>query len=71
MGRTGKITYNAKLKKVLLSGTQVSAATLHNADYIETLDIRVGDYVYVKKAGEIIPKVIKVDLKKRPMNNKK
>lgn len=58
VGRTGRITYNAKLKPVTLMGTVVQNATLHNADYITKLDLRVGDTVDVKKAGDIIPKVI-------------
>lgn len=65
VGRTGKITYNAKLKSIFLANTIVKAATLHNAKYIEDLDIRVGDYVFVKKAGDIIPKVVSVNLSKR------
>ncbi len=69
VGRTGRITYNAKLKTIFLSGTNVSAATLHNAEYIEKLDIRIGDFVYVKKAGEIIPKVVAVNEKKRLSEN--
>ncbi|AHK22667.1 DNA ligase [Candidatus Hepatoplasma crinochetorum Av] len=60
VGRTGKITYNAKLKKVNILGTNVERATLHNADYIKSLDIRIGTEVYLKKAGEIIPKIISV-----------
>jgi len=58
VGRTGRITYNAKLLPVRLAGTNVSAATLHNADYITEKDIAEGDIVSVKKAGEIIPKVL-------------
>ncbi|CAM9102381.1 NAD-dependent DNA ligase LigA [Mycoplasma marinum] len=58
VGRTGRITYNAKLSPVRLAGTVVSAATLHNADYIRELMLDKGDKVKVKKAGEIIPKVI-------------
>ncbi|BDV03787.1 MAG: DNA ligase [Candidatus Hepatoplasma scabrum] len=60
VGRTGKITYNAKLAKVNILGTNVERATLHNADYIKSLDIRIGSEVYLKKAGEIIPKVISI-----------
>ena len=65
VGRTGKITYNAKLRSAFLAGSTVKAATLHNAQYIEKLDIRVGDWVSIKKAGDIIPKVISVNLTKR------
>lgn len=58
IGRTGKVTYNAKLEPVSLLGTIVKAATLHNADYIISRDIRIGDIVKIKKAGDIIPEVI-------------
>ncbi|CAF0760611.1 unnamed protein product [Didymodactylos carnosus] len=57
VGRTGRINYQAELKPIILLGTEVSAATLHNADYIEQLDLRVGDIVELYKAGEVIPKV--------------
>ncbi len=66
VGRTGAITPVANLKPVLLGGTMVKRASLHNADIIEKLDVRVGDYVFVEKGGEIIPKIIGVDLSKRP-----
>jgi DNA ligase (NAD+) len=65
VGRTGRITYVAKLKPVNLSGSIVSSATLHNAEFITTNDIRVGDYVEIFKAGEIIPKVFRPILSKR------
>jgi DNA ligase (NAD+) len=65
VGRTGSITPVANLKPVLLAGTTVKRASLHNADIIEKLDVRVGDYVYVEKGGEIIPKIVGVDLSKR------
>ncbi|GAA4278541.1 NAD-dependent DNA ligase LigA [Aquimarina mytili] len=65
VGRTGAITPVANLKPVLLAGTTVKRASLHNADQIEKLDIREGDTVYVEKGGEIIPKIIGVDFKKR------
>jgi len=58
VGRTGKITYNAKLAPVKLAGTTVSAATLNNAEYIQSKDLRVGGTVKVKKAGDIIPEVL-------------
>ncbi len=67
VGRTGAITPVAELKPVLLSGTTVKRASLHNSDFIEKLDLRVGDTVYVEKGGEIIPKVTGVDLSKRPL----
>ena len=69
VGRTGAITPVANLKPVLLAGTTVKRASLHNADQIEKLDIREGDTVYVEKGGEIIPKITAVDLVKRPENS--
>ncbi len=66
VGRTGAITPVANLKPVLLAGTTVKRASLHNADIIEKLDVREGDHVYVEKGGEIIPKIVGVDLSKRP-----
>lgn len=69
VGRTGAITPVANLEPVELAGTTVKRASLHNADQIEKLDIRVGDAVYVEKGGEIIPKIIGVDLSKRPINS--
>ncbi len=65
VGRTGVITPVAELDSVFISGTNVSRATLHNEDYILSKDIRIGDYVNVHKAGEIIPEVIDVDLTER------
>jgi DNA ligase (NAD+) len=65
VGRTGAITPVANLKPVPLGGTTVKRASLHNADIIEKLDVRVGDHVYVEKGGEIIPKIVGVDLTKR------
>lgn len=70
VGRTGAITPVANLKPVLLAGTTVKRASLHNADQIEKLDIRVGDEVFVEKGGEIIPKIVAVDLNKRPLGLK-
>ena len=70
VGRTGKITPNAKLKPVSISGSTVSYATLHNADYIASKDIRVDDAVLVRKAGEIIPEIVSVDVSKRPDDSK-
>ena len=66
VGRTGAITPVANLEPVQLAGTIVKRASLHNADQIEKLDIRIGDEVFVEKGGEIIPKIIAVDLSKRP-----
>ncbi|MGB5610662.1 NAD-dependent DNA ligase LigA, partial [Eudoraea sp.] len=69
VGRTGAITPVANLQPVLLAGTTVKRASLHNADQIAKLDIREGDTVYVEKGGEIIPKIVGVDLSKRPLNS--
>ncbi len=69
VGRTGAITPVANLEPVELAGTTVKRASLHNADQIEKLDIRVGDEVFVEKGGEIIPKIIAVDLTKRPSDS--
>ena len=65
VGRTGAITPVANLQPVALGGTTVKRASLHNADIIEKLDVRPGDMVFVEKGGEIIPKIIGVDLSKR------
>ena len=70
VGRTGAITPVANLKPVLLAGTIVKRASLHNADQIEKLDIRIGDSVYVEKGGEIIPKIVGVNLDKREADSK-
>ena len=69
VGRTGAITPVANLQPVLLAGTTVKRASLHNADQIAKLDIREGDTVHVEKGGEIIPKILSVDLSKRPVNS--
>jgi DNA ligase (NAD+) len=69
VGRTGSITPVANLEPVQLAGTIVKRASLHNADQIEKLDIRIGDTVFVEKGGEIIPKIIAVDLEKRMSNS--
>lgn len=71
VGRTGRITYNATLEPVLIEGTIVQSATLHNANYIIKKDIRIGDNVQIKKSGDIIPKVIKYIKKCRNKNIKK
>ncbi len=65
VGRTGTITPVANLEPVQLSGTKVKRASLHNADIMKKLDIRIGDYVLVEKGGEIIPKIIGVDESRR------
>ena len=69
VGRTGAITPVANLQPVLLAGTTVKRASLHNADQIEKLDIRINDHVYVEKGGEIIPKIVGVDESKRDANS--
>ena len=68
VGRTGMITPNAVLDPVLISGSTVSRATLNNEDFIVSRDIRIGDYVKVRKAGEIIPEIVEVDLSRRSEN---
>ncbi|MEE1964051.1 NAD-dependent DNA ligase LigA [Allomuricauda taeanensis] len=70
VGRTGAITPVANLQPVLLAGTTVKRASLHNADQIAKLDVRVGDTVFVEKGGEIIPKIIAVDFTKRSADSK-
>ena len=65
VGRTGAITPVANLEPVLLAGTTVKRASLHNANEIERLDLRIGDTVFVEKGGEIIPKITGVDISKR------
>jgi len=66
VGRTGVITPLAIFDPVLVAGSRISKATLHNQDYIDEKDIRVGDTVFVQKAGDVIPAVVSVDLSKRP-----
>ena len=68
VGRTGAVTPVANLEPVQLSGTIVKRASLHNADQMELLDIHIGDYVYVEKGGEIIPKITGVELSRRHEN---
>ncbi|HCB63512.1 MAG: DNA ligase (NAD(+)) LigA [Bacteroidetes bacterium GWF2_43_63] len=69
VGRTGVVTPVANLDPVQLAGTTVKRASLHNADIISTLDVRIGDSVYVEKGGEIIPKITGVELSLRPANS--
>ena len=61
VGRTGKITPNAVLEPVLVAGSTISKATLHNEDFIKERDIKIGDSVYIRKAGDVIPEVVKVE----------
>lgn len=70
VGRTGSITPVAELEPVLLAGTTVKRASLHNANEIERLDIRIGDTVHVEKGGEIIPKITQVSINKRKADSK-
>ena len=69
VGRTGTITPVANLSPVILAGTTVKRASLHNADQIERLDIRKGDVVFIEKGGEIIPKVVRVEFKNRDLSS--
>lgn len=70
VGRTGVLTPKAVVAPVRLAGTTVTNATLHNQDFISRLDVRIGDTVRIRKAGEIIPEILGVDLSKRPENTK-
>ncbi len=67
VGRTGAVTPVANMEPVQLAGTTVKRATLNNEDFIRSLDLHIGDYVYVEKGGEIIPKIVGVDLEQRPI----
>ena len=67
VGRTGAVTPVANMDPVQLAGTTVKRATLNNEDFIRSLDLHIGDYVYVEKGGEIIPKILGVDLDQRPI----
>ena len=71
VGRTGVITPVAKIKEVEISGAMISSATLHNQDEIDKKDIRINDYAIVQRSGDVIPKISKIILKKRPKNTVK
>ena len=70
VGRTGVLTPKAVVKPVRLAGTTVTNATLHNEDFIRDKDIRIGDTVVIRKAGEIIPEILRVVPEKRPESAK-
>ena len=70
VGRTGAVTPVANMDAVQLAGTGVKRATLNNEDFIRNFDLHIGDYVYVEKGGEIIPKIVGVDIDKRPEDAK-
>ncbi len=67
VGRTGAVTPVANMEPVQLAGTTVRRATLNNEDFIKSFDLHIGDYVYVEKGGEIIPKIVGVDIDRRPI----
>lgn len=67
VGRTGAVTPVANMEPVQLAGTTVKRATLNNEDFIKSFDLHIGDYVFVEKGGEIIPKIVGVDVEKRPL----
>ena len=67
VGRTGAVTPVANMDPVQLAGTTVRRATLNNEDFIRSFDLHIGDYVYVEKGGEIIPKIVGVDIDRRPL----
>lgn len=71
VGRTGAVTPVANMSPVQLAGTMVKRATLNNEDFIKSMDLHIGDSVYVEKGGEIIPKIVGVDMEQRPENAEK
>lgn len=71
VGRLGTITPVAELEPVLLAGSVISRATLHNEDFINQMDIRIGDFVQIEKSGDVIPKVVSNDLNRRSVDSKK
>lgn len=70
VGRTGRVTPNAILEPVRVAGSMIARATLNNEDFINALDVRIGDYVKLHKAGDVIPEVCGVDLKRRSQDSK-
>lgn len=70
VGRTGVLTPVAELEPVLVAGSTIARATLHNQEEVERKDIRIGDFVVIEKGGDVIPKVVQVDLKKRPKDTR-
>lgn len=68
IGRTGVLTPVAELEPVFLAGSTISRATLHNEEEVQRKDIRIGDFVYIEKGGDVIPKVDRVDISQRPVN---
>ncbi len=70
VGRTGVLTPVAELEPVFLAGSTISRATLHNREEVARKDIRIGDWVIIEKAGDVIPQVVKVDFKRRPRDSK-
>lgn len=69
VGRSGILTPVAELEPVFVAGSTISRATLHNSDEIKRKDIRVGDHVYIEKGGDVIPKVVKVIIERRPVDS--
>jgi len=70
VGRTGQVTPNAVLQPVRVAGSLISRATLHNEDFVKDKDIKIGDMVYIRKAGDVIPEVVKVEKERRTGNEK-